>query len=183
MNVIGSELGTWIRCAVPEDAPGIATVHVSSWQFAYSGFLSESVIQSYTVSKREKYWRRFIADSKNWTVFLLDSNSGVKGVASVIAARDDELHQTATSELAALYLDRSVCGKGVGFEMLRHCWGEARTRKYTTMVLWVLECNERALRFYRKHGFERDGAKKYHARLELKEIRLRVALSEIESDG
>ena len=34
---------------------------------------------------------------------------------------------------------------------------EARTRGYTEVVLWVLESNERALRFYDSLGFRPDG--------------------------
>jgi ribosomal protein S18 acetylase RimI-like enzyme len=44
------------------------------------------------------------------------------------------------------------------------------------MVLWVLERNEHALKFYQKHGFVRDGASKYDARLGANEIRLQVTI-------
>ena len=36
----------------------------------------------------------------------------------------------------------------------------SRLSKYDTIFVWVLEKNERAIRFYHKYGFEFDGAKK-----------------------
>lgn len=48
---------TTIRLAVPDDAAGIATVHVKTWQFAYKGQIPNSYLDSLSVEKRTETWR------------------------------------------------------------------------------------------------------------------------------
>ena len=36
----------------------------------------------------------------------------------------------------------------------------SRLKEYNTILVWVLEKNERAIRFYHRYGFEFDGCKK-----------------------
>ncbi len=47
--------------------------------------------------------------------------------------------------------------RGIGSLLCEQMVTEARTRGYTEVVLWVLESNERALRFYDSLGFCPDG--------------------------
>lgn len=163
-----------VRRAIPEDANAIATVHMSSWQFAYAGLLPEVVIRSQSLPDRAAFWREFVANPDNWPVFLLEDSCDIVGFSSPIPARDDDVDRLTVSELAAIYLDESASGKGLGAALLRNCWDESRSRGCTSMVLWVLESNSRALSFYRKHGFVADGESKYEEQSAANEIRMRV---------
>jgi GNAT superfamily N-acetyltransferase len=53
-----------------------------------------------------------------------------------------------------------VWGSGVGARLLAAAREELTRRKYPAVVLWVLESNRRARRFYEKHGFALDGGHK-----------------------
>jgi len=165
-----------VRLAVSEDAVAIAQVHVSGWQYAYAGLLPDTVIQSQSVSDRADYWRKFISNPINWPVFLLTENDVVTGFASAIPARDPDVSSTLVSELAAIYLDNTTSGRGLGADLLTSCLNVSRNHGCTSMILWVLDGNSRALSFYHKHGFVEDGASKYEERLEANEIRMRLEI-------
>jgi ribosomal protein S18 acetylase RimI-like enzyme len=75
--------------------------------------------------------------------------------------RDKEPHPSVTSrnaiELQRIYLVERVWGSGIGDRLLDHCIEFARSRGKDVLWLGVWEENPRALRFYKKHGFERVG--------------------------
>jgi diamine N-acetyltransferase len=75
--------------------------------------------------------------------------------------RDKEPHLSITSpnaiELQRIYLVERVWGSGIGDRLLDHCVEFARNKGKEVLWLGVWEENLRALRFYKKHGFERVG--------------------------
>ncbi|MDO4294465.1 MAG: GNAT family N-acetyltransferase, partial [Eubacteriales bacterium] len=58
-----------------------------------------------------------------------------------------------------LYVDPFFQGEGVGGRLLEHCLEIAR-REAAGSVLWVLEKNERARRFYEHRGFAATGRRR-----------------------
>ena len=56
------------------------------------------------------------------------------------------------SEIKELYVDPFFEGKGIGGELLDYAVSKKDCRK-----LWVLDKNEKAKRFYRRHGFFETG--------------------------
>ncbi|MBR0090787.1 MAG: GNAT family N-acetyltransferase [Lachnospiraceae bacterium] len=61
----------------------------------------------------------------------------VKGVVEVV-----------DSEIRTLYVDSFFVGEGIGGELVEYA-----KRTLDGRFLWVLERNERAIRFYMRHGF------------------------------
>ena len=57
-------------------------------------------------------------------------------------------------EVIKLYVDTFFQGRGIGAERL-----EFAIEKFGVNCLWVLEKNEKAIRFYEKHGFRMIGGK------------------------
>jgi len=164
-----------VRNAVVNDAGQIARVHVAAWRYAYAGLMPDSVLRSQSESRREVFWRGYISEKHNWPVFVLDCER-IEGFASVIPARDKDVDSSLFSELAAIYLSEPASGKALGAQLLSYCMNEARAQNRQSMVLWVLDNNERAIRFYSKHGFIPDGESKYDRHIEANEIRMRATL-------
>jgi len=165
-----------VRRAVEEDALAIANVHVLAWQYAYKEILPAAILNSQSVLKRADFWSSYISDSSNWPVFVLEGKQ-VEGFASVIPARGDDVDPKQVSELAAIYISEKASGQQLGMQLLSSCLAESRSRERDSMILWVLEKNEKALRFYKKHGFSADGESIYDERLEANEIRLRADIN------
>ena len=58
-------------------------------------------------------------------------------------------------EVMKLYVDPFFQGRGIGGQLLEYALAEKRADRF-----WVLEKNERAIRFYQRHGFRSCGVKK-----------------------
>jgi ribosomal protein S18 acetylase RimI-like enzyme len=67
----------------------------------------------------------------------------------------------------------SVWGKGVGHAMMEFALAELRRQGYHEVVLWVFEANDRARKFYERHGFTIDGAVKDSGFAGTQEVRYR----------
>jgi diamine N-acetyltransferase len=61
------------------------------------------------------------------------------------------------AELARIYLEEEVTGKGYGSRLMEACLNVAMEAGYDVLWLGVWERNERAIRFYEKKGFTRAG--------------------------
>ena len=138
-----------IRPGSAADAEGVARVHVRSWQAAYGHVFPADRLADLSVDARAEQWRRR-------PPIVAEDGRAVVGFVSVGACRDDD----AEGELYAIYVDPAHWGTGVGRELIAA--GEARLRKlgHHDVVLWVLEDNPRARRFYEAAGWRVDGARR-----------------------
>jgi ribosomal protein S18 acetylase RimI-like enzyme len=135
-----------IRAATPADARAIAEVHVASWRAGYRGLISDEVLARLSVDQRHAQWETILADGRTTVLVAGD-------VAGFVAFERD------TREIRALYVDPPRFRTGIGTALLQ----AAHDRLAGDVALWVLEGNEAALAFYRRHGYEVDGAKAHDA--------------------
>ena len=140
-----------VRAARVEDARGIAVVHVEAWREAYSGQLPADVLAGLEVEPRASRWAAIIEDDIT-DVYVAESATGIVGWATSSDGRDDD--RPVTRELEGIYLLEAVYGSGAGQELLVAAIGDQPA------YLWMLDDNPRAEAFYRRNGFERDGAQR-----------------------
>ena len=146
-----------LREATPADAHAIATVHVASWQVAYRGLMPDHVLDGLSVDDRARIWAdRLAAPDTPTRTLLVVEGPAVLGFASTGPARDDP----ADGELYAFYLDPSAWGRGHGARLHAGAVDRLRTDGFTHARLWVLDSNERALRFYHRQGWTETGRTK-----------------------
>lgn len=86
---------------------------------------------------------------------LLYEEGSPAGVAAYGEARDEAFF--GWGEIVSLYLMPDRFGCGLGGVLLNAALEELRGKGYQSAYLWVLEKNERARRFYEKHGFTAAG--------------------------
>ena len=102
-----------------------------------------------------------LADPRS-TFFLAQMDGQAVGYAKVHAGEApacvDGPHPV---ELARIYVDQTVIGRGVGAALMQACLDEARQDQYGSVWLGVWERNDRAQAFYRKWGFRDIGAKTF----------------------
>jgi len=79
----------------------------------------------------------------------------VVGFATVGASHSED----GTGELYAIYVDATCWGHGAGRALIKRAEVSLRESGFPKALLWVLEGNERAERFYRAAGWTRDGEK------------------------
>ena len=145
-----------IRQATIEDAFGIASVHVRTWQVAYRGHMPDAFLDSLDVEKRATMWRE-LAKHQDKIIFIAeDANGEIIGFSALGPSRDPDAAPR-TAEVSAIYVDPNHWKHGIGRALMAASLGEIRKRDFDQLTLWVLEGNRRAQSFYQTFGFIQDG--------------------------
>ena len=145
-----------VRPATATDAIAIAGVHVRSWQAAYAGIVPQAILDRLSVERRAGYWRQAIERAGDERVLVVESDSRIRGFASIGPARDDDL-RPGSGELYAIYVEPESWSTGLGRSLFASAVEELRGRRFAALVLWVLTDNARARRFYEAAGWVADG--------------------------
>jgi ribosomal protein S18 acetylase RimI-like enzyme len=162
-----------IRRARLDDAAAIAEVHVRSWQVAYEHVFGAERLATVTVERRLPMWREILA-AEEQTALVADDDGRIVGLATVGPGRDEN----AEGELYAIYVEPKAWGTAAGPALIRAGVGALRERGYRDAILWVLEDNPRARRFYEREGWSVDGGRREgeHLGVATTEVRYRIAL-------
>jgi GNAT superfamily N-acetyltransferase len=87
-------------------------------------------------------------------VLVAETEAGIVGFASFGPSQDIPV----TAEIGTLYAMPEAWGTGVGKQLMAAALTTLGQADYAQAVLWVLEDNERARRFYEAAGWRPDGA-------------------------
>ena len=134
-----------------EELCGRGYVHCTSWQEAYRGIVCDMYLDTMTVEATTARARKFPDN----TLVAKDKDK-VVGFAVYGPSRDEDLPNA--GEVVAIYVLSEYYNRKVGYRLMNEAC--SRLKEYDTIFIWVLEKNERAIRFYKKYGFEFDGCKK-----------------------
>ena len=170
-----------VRDAVPNDADGIATVHVASWQVAYDHIFPAEALARLdgTADRRAAFWRGEVeARVPLSSTLVAESDDGIAGFVDVRPSRDDDAEPERTAELTAIYVAPRAWGVGAGRLLMAEALERLRRLGFEEATLWVLEDNPRARRFYEITGWQNDGSVKEEEFLgtTVREIRYRRSL-------
>lgn len=175
-------MNTRVRTATPADAPGIAHVHVTSWQQAYRGVLPSGHLDTLSVPLRTEFWASFLAEVPDRSRLHVAEGSagGVVGFVGTCPTRDDDCDPDTTGEVAAIYVPQEHWGAGIGTALLAAGLDGLRADGFTEATLWVLADNPRARAFYEREGWVVDGAERQevYADRRVVEVRYWRALDE-----
>lgn len=136
-----------IRPATPDDASGIAHVHVDSWRTTYAGIVPGEYLATLNEANRATMWREQL--SNNLEVSLANLDGEVVGFITGGPTR--EPIQSYDAELYAIYLLNHAQGQGIGRQLLQELVTSLRSKGFHGMVVWVLEQNP-AKHFYIRTG-------------------------------
>jgi GNAT superfamily N-acetyltransferase len=147
-----------IRAAIAEDIGAIARIHVACWQTAYRGILPDETLDALRVEQREELWRRWIA-GPGVHALVAERDGRIIGFTRLCPSRPLENPPDASAEVTHLYVDPAIQARGTGRALLERVLAIARASGYRTLILWVLEENRNARRFYERLGLSPDGAR------------------------
>lgn len=159
-----------VRWAKVDDAAGVARVHVDGWRAAYAGLIDQAVLDGLDVQRRTTMWEAWIRrsleglppegyDYAAHRMLVAEDAGDLVGWAGFGRGRDSD--DTERGELAGLYAHPSAWSTGVGHALMTRAENELRAEGWDSAYLWVLAGNERAARFYTRHGWLVDGGEKY----------------------
>lgn len=145
-----------IQEAQAQDAERIAQVHVAAWRWAYKDLLPAEYLASLDVEQRAVMWRGALT-TPAIRVWLGLVAGELAGFAATGPSRDAGAG-TSTGELGALYVLEERSRMGVGTALLAACVRDLHGRGFHPLTAWTFEKNARALAFYEKSGWTKDGA-------------------------
>lgn len=142
-----------IRPATVLDAAALAAVHQQAWRETYGDRVPAEVYAERD-AVLESEWATRLADPGATHTWIAERDGEAVGLAS---ARATGPGQVRPLELTLLYVLAAEQGRRTGRHLLRLSVGDA------PCLLWVVEDNDRAVDFYRRRGFELDGARREEA--------------------
>ncbi|TCS92340.1 GNAT family N-acetyltransferase [Hazenella coriacea] len=140
---------TQIRLATLADAKGIASVQIASWRHTYQGMIHKNYLQQLSLTKHEEKWKKIIP-SDTIVYVAEDDHGNIIGFAS--GGKELSGQYQGWAELSAIYLLPDQQGKGVGKRLANSIIRQLQKEPYSHMIVWVLETNHLARRFYEHLG-------------------------------
>jgi ribosomal protein S18 acetylase RimI-like enzyme len=144
-----------IREATVADIDAIAATHVEAWRAAYPGLVPQPFLDAIKVDGRRDLWKEHFLDPKRGAL-VVEDELGIAGFASYGPA-ELPIEGSSLGEILGIYLLPRVIGMGVGRDLLARATRALTEDGYDRAVLWVLEANTRARRFYEAAGWRSDG--------------------------
>jgi ribosomal protein S18 acetylase RimI-like enzyme len=141
-------LVTDIRKAEPRDAAAIAEVHGQAWHGAYAGIIPHRVLSRMISRRGADWWRGTIR--RGASVLVAEMGGQVRGYATLGRNRARALAEE--GEIYELYLLPECQGIGLGRRLFEAARARLRANGLEGLVVWALEENENALRFYAGQG-------------------------------
>jgi ribosomal protein S18 acetylase RimI-like enzyme len=150
-----------VRRARPDDAPGIAAVHVAAWRNAYAGILDDDFLAKLSETRLAAFYHRAILDRGGGHAVFVATAGGsdqpddaagreatIVGFASGGRSRRKGL---ADGEVETLYVLDDFRERSVGRRLMRAMGAHLRAIGCGSALVWVLSDNPSGW-FYRHLG-------------------------------
>lgn len=134
-----------IRPATILDLEPMAAMREASWHESYSDLVPEEVLEWLDARRARTVegWSQMLLDGTYFWIATHDDE--VVGLAQAGPSSDDDIE--VLLEINMLYVRDRMKGTGLADALLKTAIGDADA------YAWVLERNDRAISFYRRHGF------------------------------
>lgn len=130
---------------------GKAYVHWKAWQETYTGLLSQSYMDDFSLEKSTD-----LAYCCPDNILVAKESDKVIGFVKYGQYRESPIPDT--GEIHAIYILKEYYDKKVGYALMRAAVDQLS--QYDQIAVWVLKGNNRAIRFYERYGFQFDGTEK-----------------------
>ncbi len=124
----------------------ISNIYESSWKYAYEDIIPPDYLNSIPKGR----WANNVTKTGLHTLVLIENGITI-GTASFCKSRWEKFSEY--GEIVSIYFLPDYIGKGYGNHLLKKCIEELSSLGFTKLLLWVLEDNGSARRFYEKNGF------------------------------
>ena len=136
-----------IRPARPEDGDTVAAIRVASWRATYDGIVPPSYLE--TMDSNREHWRAVAAGRLDGVELLVcEADGAVAGFSCYGPSRPPGFGFA--GELYATYFRPGAIGKGYGTATMDAALRGLARLGYPDAILWVLEDNLHARRFYER---------------------------------
>jgi len=147
------------RNAERKDWRNIAQLHAHSWKIHYRGIVTDDYLDNHVENERKEVWRkRFEQPNKKQITILAEEEEKLIGFTCVFLDADE----TYGTLLDNLHVHPDRMRHGIGkVLMIKSAESIIKIKSNTSMYLWVLTANEKAISFYEKLGGARHETHKW----------------------
>lgn len=150
-----------VRQGTRADAAQITDVQVASWRSGYAHiFAPEALSAPEFDSTRREFWHAWRLSPGERVMVGVDTSGETEHItafASFGLERDRGNTRRGRGEIYAFYVHPDAWGNGVADELMLAVDNRLRSDGFGEGVLWVLDDNPRARRFYERHGWTPTG--------------------------
>lgn len=140
-----------IRAANPDDAAGIARVHVESWRTTYRGIVPSEYLERMSPERRERFWGSVIAQADSPALVYVAASPSGEVLGFAYGGTEREGNASYTGELLAIYLLEQQQRLGVGRRLFASVVEELLRHGHASMLVRVLRDNP-SRGFYERLG-------------------------------
>lgn len=133
-----------------DDRRAVSRIYEESWKSAYQGIVPQTYLDRIPAG----FWAVNLDQAGRETLVLTERKQFI-GTSSVCPSRWKDYPDF--GEVVSLYLLPEYTGCGYGGALLAAAVERLAEQGFREVLLWVLEENHRAKRFYEKHGFRPAG--------------------------
>ena len=143
-----------IRAAQPADAGPIARVHNASRRTTYAGIMPADYLANLSDEDWEARWDEYLLPGRFESTTLV-AETGAGEIVGFVSGGVERLGDPAyRGEIYAVYLLQDHQRQGVGKRLVAAIVQQLQRDGFASMLVWVLEDNARARRFYESMGGE-----------------------------
>ncbi|MBB2945563.1 GNAT superfamily N-acetyltransferase [Actinoplanes lutulentus] len=142
-----------LRPATEADQPAVGALHHRSRASAYADLVDPASFEARGPQMMSDYWvERYRWEQDTHRMTIAEENGALIGFSYVGPSETP-----GAAELYAIHLDPSRVGTGAGRLLMIQALTDLKSFGEKRAVLWVLEGNEVARRFYERGGWSPDG--------------------------
>lgn len=137
-----------IRKVKYEDIEQIVDINIKDWKKVYKGIIDDEILDNLDRNKKIEKWKKHYNIGN---VIVAEQNGNLLGYCRY----EDNTNYNNTdidSEILAIYVDCDKLEKGVGRKLVEYVMTDLKNKNKAKMVIWCLEKNKNARRFYEKIG-------------------------------
>lgn len=131
-----------IRHAEGSDLPSIAAVQTDSWQDTYAGVLPAEYLANQVPQDLKRHWDEVEIQPED--LVLVADGEGVAGFIAIWCRPDPYIEN--------LHVKPALRSQKLGSALMKSAARHLIQRGHESAYLWVVQSNQRAIRFYEKHG-------------------------------
>lgn len=140
-----------IRHAERDELYTIATFLDECWREAYSSILSSDYLAKMSKDRRHE---NFVKQYDSGSAKFLTMREGSQLIGVAVYGKSITEGYESDGEISAIYLRSGSIGKGYGHALFTEAERLLKEMGYKTFIIDVFTANERAVKFYREHGYE-----------------------------
>ena len=148
-----------LRTGADFDLAGVGALHYRSRADAYAAIFSAETLARLSADSLSAWWiERWKWEQETHRLTVAEADGELAGFTYVGPSETD-----GASELYAIHVEPGLVGTGVGRALMTNALDQLAELGGDRALLWVLEANERARRFYDRGGWTPDGVTRVEA--------------------